>query len=233
MKKMLGMLALAVLPLVSYAGVGKEIILFPKTVRVLSSRTGGVVKTFTLTEAALKRAAKAAAMAAKTPKMLASHLPPEDGVKVTEGLAKLDEYTFYTQGYSNTFGQRVYSYNPYNPVWHSEYDNYSITWDVCQRYIERVSKRLNAQQLEISADEVKSLLQEGENVQASLRGMVATSMQVADEAMMEMDSALSAYHRFLAEMIGVSGEVLSLPQEPYAFAQALRERNDRGMSLLW
>lgn len=120
MKKMLGMLALAVLPLVSYAGVGKEIILFPKTVRVLSSRTGGVVKTFTLTEAALKRAAKAAAMAAKTPKMLASHLPPEDGVKVTEGLAKLDEYTFYTQGYSNTFGQRVYSYNPYNPVWHSE-----------------------------------------------------------------------------------------------------------------
>lgn len=70
-------------------------------------------------------------------------------------------------------------------------------------------------------------------MQASLRGMVATSMQVADEAMMEMDSALSAYHRFLAEMIGVSGEVLSLPQEPYAFAQALRERNDRGMSLLW
>ena len=62
MKKMLVVLSLAFLPLVSYAGIGKEIILFPKNVRVLN-RAGGVVKTFVPSEAALKRAAKAAAMA--------------------------------------------------------------------------------------------------------------------------------------------------------------------------
>ncbi len=242
MKKMSVVLALSCLPLFAHAQFkGLQLPatepLFRFVMRGLDNARMAKIK-LRAEQATAAKNIVAVAREVRSPKMPArrydGQMPWVDEIKSV--VPKLDEHTFFRGGYSSAFDADVYARNPDMPIYHSTYENYSITWDLCQRYIEKVSNLLKAPQKpnhqpKITEQEARELLAEGEGVQWSLRYLVGNSMRKADDAMMKMDNALSDILKNLGVIAGKSSSSLPLPVNPQLASERLKERLDRGLPL--
>ena len=251
MKKMMVVLSLACLPILAHAQLkgikpleAKQ--LFQFSMQGLNRAQMATIKARAdVAKAAAQKAAAAKKLVVAAKKVNSPQMPARryegqmefvDKIGLNSPVPKLDEYTFFTREYSSAFDAQVYVLNPGMPIFHSAYINYSMTWDLCQRYIEKVSKLLQTPQKQnhqpkITPQDALELLAEGEGVQWSLRHFVGSSMRKADDAMMKMDSALSDILNNLGVIAGKSSSSLPLPVDPSQASKMLKARILRGLPL--